>query len=168
MVPMKRLLLPLLLLALVLAAAGLHAWQEGEKAPPPLSIEAVKVEPASPAPDTLCRLSVTVRNAGTRRASAFEIAVRINGQELPAYKSRLYLQPIEPGTAGEIRLFNFWSSETGRPAPQDGKLAVEVTLTRASWVEKESKDGAEIWTPAGAVEGLPASKTVTLTMAKAK
>jgi hypothetical protein len=165
---MKRSLLPLaVLLILVLAAAGLPA-QQGDKAPPPLSIEAVKVEPASPAPDTLCRLSVTVRNAGTRRASAFEIAVRINGQELPAYKSRLYLQPIEPGATGEIRLFNFWSSETGRPAPQDGKLAVEVTLTRAAWVEKETKDGAEIWTPAGAVEGLPVSKTANLTMAKAK
>jgi CARDB len=166
---MKRSLLPLAaLLILVLAAAGLPAQQQGEKPAPPLSIEAVKVEPASPAPDTLCRLSVTVRNAGTRRASAFEIAVRINGQELPAYKSRLYLQPIEPGATGEIRLFNFWSSETGRPAPQDGKLAVEVTLTRAAWVEKETKDGTEIWTPAGAVEGLPVAKTVNLTMAKAK
>ena len=162
---MKRLAF---LLILLLAAPILFAQEGGEKAPPPLSIEAVKVDPASPAPDTLCRLSVTVRNAGTRRASAFEIAVRINGKELPAYKSRLYMQPLEPGATGEIRLFNFWSSETGRPAPQDGKLAVEVTLTRAAWVEKETKDGAEIWTPAGAVEGLPVSKTVTLTMAKAK
>lgn len=153
---------------LTLALSPLPAQEGGGKPAPPLSIEAVTVEPASPAPDTLCKLRVTIRNGGTRKASAFEIGVRINGQELPAYKSRLYLQPIEPGATGEIRLFNFWSTETGRPAPKDGKLAVEVTLTRASWVEKESKDGAEVWTPAGAVEGLPVSKTVTLTMAKAK
>ncbi|HYO14918.1 MAG TPA: CARDB domain-containing protein [Thermoanaerobaculia bacterium] len=166
---MKRSFLPLaVLLPLVLAAAGLSAQQGDEKPAPPLSVEAVKVEPSSPAPDTLCRLSITLRNAGARKASAFEIAVRINGQELPAYKSRLYLQPIEPGATGEIRLFNFWSSETGRPAPPDGKLAVEVTLTRAAWVEKETKDGAETWTPAGTVEGLPVSKTVTLTMAKSR
>lgn len=170
---MKRHPLPLaILLTLVLAAAGLGAAglgaQEGGKASPPLSIEAVKVEPASPAPDTLCRLSVTIRNAGPRKASAFEIGVRINGQDLPAYKSRAYLQPVEPGAAGEIRLFNFWSTETGRPAPKDGKLAVEVTLARASWVEKETRDGADVWTPAGAVEGLPVSKTITLTMAKSR
>jgi hypothetical protein len=164
---MKKHHLPLaVLLSLALANLAVPAQEGGGKAAPPLSIEAVKVEPASPAPDTLCRLSITVRNAGTRKASAFEIAVRINGTELPAYKSRLYLQPIEPGTARDIRLFSFWSSETGRPAPKDGKLAVEVSITRAAWVEKESKDGAEVWTPAGAVEGLPVSKTVTLTMAK--
>jgi hypothetical protein len=154
-------------LLLALAASPLPAQEEGKPAPP-LSIEAVRVEPASPAPDTLCRLSVAVRNAGTRRASHFEIAVRINGQELPAYRSRLYLQPIEPGATGEIRLFNFWSTETSRPAPRDGKLTVEVALTRASWVDKEVKDGAEIWTPAGAVEGLPVSKSVAVTLAKGR
>ena len=155
------------LLSLALAAPRLPARESDGKAAPLLSIEAVKVEPASPGPETLCRLSIIVRNAGHAKASAFEIAVRVNGTELPASRSRLYLQPVEPGATGEIRLSRFWSSETGRPAPADGKLAVEVTLTRAAWVERETKDGAEVWTPAGAVEGLPVSKTVNLTLGKA-
>jgi len=159
--PSKR--FPCLLLALLLSMA-LAARAEAPK--PMLTLEAVKIEPASPRPDTLCRLTVTLKNAGAQTASSLEFVVKVNDQELPAYKKRLYLVPVGPGATREVRLLNFWSSETGRPAPANGKLNVEVTLARASWAQKGSRDGAEVWTPAGPVEGLPASKNVTLTMAK--
>lgn len=147
------------------------AFTAAQPAPPEqpaasLSLESVQVAPAAPGPDTLCSLRVTVRNAGTRPASAFEFAVRVNGQELPAYQRRLFLSPIAPGATGEIRLFNFWSTEASRPAPKDGKLSVDVILAAASWMERKSQDGAEVWTPLGAVEALPATKSVTLTMKK--
>lgn len=162
---MRKLSLGFVALLLALAPAG--AQQAQDKARPVLTLEAVQVEPAAPGPDTLCRLRIKVRNAGTRRASAFELTVKVNGKELPAYKNRLYLDPVEPGATEEIRLFNFWSTEGSRPAPADGKLTVEVTLDRASWVNRETKDGAEVWSPLGPVEGLPATKSVTLTMGKA-
>jgi hypothetical protein len=153
----------LLLLPLLLGGA---ATTRAEAPKPSLTLEAVKVEPASPRPDTLCHLAVTLKNAGTQRASSLEFVVKVNGQELPAYKKRLYLVPVEPGATRELRLFNFWSTETGRPAPANGKLSVEVTLARASWVQKGARDGAEVWTPAGEIPGLPVTKSVTLTMAK--
>ncbi len=149
----------------VLALASTFSGSAQEKKPV-LTLEAVQVEPASPGPDTLCRLSVTLRNAGERPASELELAVKLNGRELPAYKGRLYLKAVEPGASREIRLFNFWSTEPGRPAPADGKLAVEVTLARAAWMQRETKDGAEVWTAAGPVEGLPITKAVTLQMGK--
>jgi len=156
---MKSVLLTALLLAPALAQ---------EKPPPPVTIEAVKVEPAAPGPDTLCRLSASVRNSGTRTASAFEIGVKLNGQEIPSSKKRLYLKPVEPGQAVEVRLPNFWSTEAGRPAPKDGRLNVEVVLLGASWTERETKDGAEVWKTLGSVPGLPMAKTVTLTLAKGR
>ncbi len=133
---------------------------------PALTLESVRVEPPSPGPDTLCRLSVTLRNAGEVPASALELTVKLNGRELSAYKDRLFLHAVEPGTAREIRLFNFWSTEPGRPAATDGKLTVEVTLARAAWMQREMKDGTETRTFAGPVEGLPLTKSVTLKLGK--
>ena len=145
-----------LLLGLILAAD-----------PPPakplqLTLEAVTVEPSSPTAETLCRLRVTVKNAGQDFASALELAVRVNGQELPAYKNRLFYDPVPPGTAKEVRLFNFWTTESGRPAPADGKLKVEVALKEAQWVEVKSEGGAEVWKPVGPVEGLPLAVSISL------
>lgn len=148
------------------ALASLGSPAPAQDAKPTLILESVKVDPAAPGPDTLCHLSVTLRNAGSRRASVLEFTVKVNGQELPAYKDRVYLQPVEPGASREVRLFNFWSTEPSRPAPANGKLQVEVTLARASWMDKETKDGAEVWTPAGPAEGLPTTKSLTLAMKK--
>jgi hypothetical protein len=161
-----RLFFPALLLSAVAVSIAVPVAIAAEAPSRPLTLEAVKIEPASPRPDTLCHLTVTVKNAGTQRASSLEFVVKINGQELPAYKQRLYLTPVEPGAAREVRLFNFWSTETGRPAPADRRLNVEVTLARASWAQKTARDGAEVWTPAGEVPGLPAAKSLTLTLAK--
>lgn len=157
---MKSVLLAALLLV--------PAFAQEKPSLPPVTIEAVKVEPAAPGPETLCRLSVSVRNSGNRTASAFEIAVKVNGQEIPSSKSRLVLQPVEPGKAAEIRLPNFWSTEAGRPAPREGRLAVEVVLTGASWMERTMSGDAEVWAPLGPVPGLPISKTITLTLAKGR
>lgn len=153
----------ILVLAVLALAAVPVASQEKKSA---LTLESVRIEPASPGPDTLCRLSLTLRNNGEHPASALELRVKVNGRELPAYKDRLYLQAVQPGTEREIRLFNVWSTETGRPAPADGKLTVEVTLARASWMRREMKDGAEVWSPLGPVDGLPVLKSVSLKLKK--
>jgi len=150
----------------LLAALALAASLGAQEKKPALILESVRIEPASPGPDTLCHLSVTVKNSGDRPASALELAVKLNGRELPAYKNRLYLKAVEPGATREIRLFNFWSTEAGRPAAADGKLTLEVTLARAAWMQRETKDGAEVWTAAGPVEDLPVTRSVTLKLGK--
>ena len=147
-------------LALVLAPAV------GAAKRPSLILESVHVEPASPGPDTLCRLRVTVRSTGERPASALQFAVKLNGRDLAAYKNRVYMQSIEPGAARELHLFNFWSTEAGRPAPGNGKLTLEVTLAGAAWMQREMKEGAEIWTPLSPVEGLPITKSLAVKMSK--
>lgn len=159
---MRKLLI--LLLFLVLA---------GAKSPDPgLTLESVKVDPASPGPDTLCRLSVTLRSIGgeggegKKTASALAFRVKVDGRELPVYKNELFFRPVAAGATAEVKLHNFWSNETGRPFPTNGKMTVEVTLAEAQWMDVKTENGAEVWTAAGPVEGLPVSKSVTLTLKK--
>ena len=150
--------LPILLLFLVLA---------GAKAPDAgLTLESVKVDPASPGPDTLCRLSVTLRSSGPKTASALAFRVKVDGHELPVYKKELFFRPVAAGATAEVKLHNFWSNETGRPFPSNGKMTVEVTLAEAQWMDVKTENGAEVWTAAGPVEGLPVSKSVTLALKK--
>jgi hypothetical protein len=160
----------LFVLAAVLALGAPHAAraQEAEKAAtPPLSIEAIVVEPGKPAADTLCRLSVKLGNAGDEVASQLAFQVKLNGQELGVYGNQLFMFPVEPGGENDLRLYNFWTTETSRSMPADGKLTVEVTLTEARWMKIENDDeGVEVWTPLGDVPGLPVSKSVTLEMQK--
>lgn len=153
-------LLPALLAGVLLIAA--------DKPPAPgLTLEAVQVDPASPGPDTLCRLSVTVGNTGAKTASALGFRVKVDGHELPVYRNELFFRPVAAGGKAEIRLHNFWSNETGRPFPAGGKMTVEVTLAEARWMDVKTENGAEVWTVSGPVEGLPVSKSVTLTLKKA-
>ena len=152
-----------LLLLLFIAIAGVA--QESKPAPG-LTLEAVKVDPASPGPDTLCRLSVTIKSAGAKTASALGFRVKVDGKELAVYGNELFFRPVPAGSTTEIKLHNFWSSETGRPFPANGRMTVEVTLAEARWMDVKTENGAEVWTPAGAVEGLPVSKSVTLTLAR--
>lgn len=151
------------LLAALLAPFAAVAAEPPAK-PAPLTVEAIEVKPPNPGPDTLCQLRVRVKNAGPRQTSALAFEVRVGGQELPVYRKQLYLQTIAPGATGEVRLFNFWTSETGRPAPADGKLKVEVALKEARWVEVKQEGGAEVWRPGGPVEGLPALATLTVAL----
>jgi hypothetical protein len=157
-------LLAALLASLAPLALSVAGAAEPAAKPAPLTVEAIEVKPPNPGPDTLCQLRVRVKNAGPRQASALAFEVRIDGQELAVYRKQLYLQTIAPGATGEVRLFNFWTSETGRPAPADGKLKVEVALKEARWVEVKQEGGAEVWRPAGPVEGLPSSAALTVAL----
>jgi hypothetical protein len=148
--------------ALVLASGALA----GADKPPAVALESIRVDPGATRPDLLHHLFVTVRNTGGLPVSALEFTVTVGGRSLRAYKERVFLDAVDPGAAREIRLLNFWSSEAGRPAPAN-PMKVEVSLLRAVWMQRESKDGATVWTPAGPVEGLPSAKTVMLAAEKA-
>ena len=122
-------------------------------------LESIEITPASPGPETLCRLTATVRNTGDQDVYSFGFDVELNGRALPVYRKQLFLQVIEAGESEVVALYNFWTSETGRPAPADGNLEVLVRLREARWVEvsqvEEDGEAVEVWTPAGAVSGLP-------------
>lgn len=130
--------------------------------PPGLSLAAIVVEPAAPAVDTLYRLRVRVQNTGRRPASYLVFRVRVGPHELPVYRNLVYLQTLPPDATTEVRLYNFWSNETGRPYPADGKLAVEVSLLEAKWVDVETKAEIETTVPLEAVAGLPATRSLPL------
>lgn len=162
--------------ALSLALLGALPGAAGAQTPaappaPTVTVEGVRVEPsgAEPRPlaaDTLCRLTVTLRNTGTEKASALGFRVRVNGQDLPVYANHLFYYLVEPGKTADLRLYNFWTTETSRPFPKDAKLAVEVALTESQWMRVAMEEGVEVWTPLGAVAGLPSAKAVTLDLQK--
>jgi len=155
----------ILLILLLTAVAGLA---QESKPVPLLTLESVRVDPASPKPDTLCKLSVSVKNAGTKTASALGFRVKVDGKELAVYQNELFFQPVAAGETAEVKLHIFWSNETGRPYPTGGRMTVEVTLTEARWMDVKTENGAEAWTLAGPVAGLPVSKSVTLALGKPK
>jgi hypothetical protein len=156
-----------LALALLSGLAPLAAASAQEGAPA-LVLAAVEVTPADPGDDTLCQLRVRVENRGERPASALGFEVRLDGQALAVYEKQLFYQKLPPGQTSEVRLFNFWTTETGRARPADGVLDVEVVLREAVWLEvtEEKEEGSdepiEVWTPVGEVSGLPAAKTLAL------
>ena len=107
-----------------------------------------------------------MRNSGDRAVYSFGFDVELNGRALPVYEKQLFLQVIEAGESAEVALYNFWTSETGRPAPEDGRLEVVVRLREARWVEvsevEEDGETVEVWTPVGEVAGLPQAASRTL------
>lgn len=163
---------PLLLLALLLTsplAPHARAQDEAPDAPedakPLLTLESVEVRPPegrSLGPETLARLTVQIVNRGEKTASALAFTVTVAGHELPVYARQVFLKSVPAGETTELALYNFWTSETGRPAPADGKLEVEVTLREARWMEVSEEEGAEVWTPVGEVAGLPSSASTTV------
>lgn len=158
----------------LLAVAGLPnagpvaAQEETAAAAPLLTIAAITVEPQKPAADTLCRLRVKIANAGDKIASRLAFGVSLNGQDLGVYGNQVFMYPVEPGSTAEISLYNFWTTETGREMPADGKLRVEVTLKEAAWTkvatETDEEGEIEVWSPIGPVENLPTSASLTLQM----
>lgn len=130
------------------------------------------VEGKAPGADTLVRLSVRIANRGEQIASALAFTVEVAEQELPVYTNQVFLKPIPPGETVELALYNFWTGETGRPAPADGKLAVEVALREAKWMNRSVEEGAEgeppveVWTPTGTVENLPVTASTVVTLKK--
>lgn len=162
---------PIVLLAAVslLAAGPVTAQEEGAAAlAPQLKIEEISVEPASPAADTLCQLRVKISNTGEQIASRLGFSVSLNGQDLGVYGNQIFMYPVNPGTTEEVSLYNFWTTETSRTMPADGKLRVEVALKEAVWTqvatETDEEGEIEVWTPIGPVEKLPTSATITLQM----
>lgn len=129
-------------------------------------LESIEITPATPGQETLCRLTATVRNAGDQDVYSFGFDVELNGRALPVYENQLFLQVIEAGESDAVALYNFWTSETGRPPPADGNLEVLVRLREARWVEvsevEEDGETVEVWTPAGDVSGLPQMVSRTL------
>jgi hypothetical protein len=101
---------------------------------------------------------VRLRNAGNRSASYFRFNVKINGQDVPEYKVYLYAVNIDPGTAGEVALNNFYS-----PAGTKA-FEVQVTLVEAQWMEVTKDRTSTTTTPTGAVAGLPIATSVSVTV----
>lgn len=156
-----------LVLATALLPAGVRA-QEAEDAPPPppLALESLTIEPAAPGPETLCQLRVKIANEGEKAATAFGFDVTVSGQRLPVYDNQLFLKVVPAGETVELALYNFWTSETGRPAPADGKMAVEVTLREARWVKVGDEKGVEVWDLQDEIGGLPVSTKTVVTLKK--
>ena len=149
----------------ILAVAALGAFpihaEEGKKPrTPPVTVEAVRVSPEKPGPDTLCKLAVRVNNRAERSVSGLGFTVKVNGIDLPVYENQRYLETIDPGETREISLFNFWSSETHRPPRKDGSLQVEVAVTEARWVEMTMEDEVPTWTLLEPVKKLPGALKV--------
>ena len=167
-----RSFLPALLGAALLAAPVVGQQEAATPpSPPPLVVETVTVTPERPAADTLYQLRVTLRNRGERIASQLAFRVTVAGQELPVYRNQLFMEAVPPGETFEVRLYNFWSSETGRAFPSDGRLPVEVALTEATWYSirdvEEEGETIEEWSPLEPVAGLPSVRAVTLGAATA-
>jgi hypothetical protein len=159
---------PLVTIFLLVAAVPATAVAQGsgeiksgetsaERGDSSLVLESLEVDPAKPGPETLCKLRVRIRNKGGQAASNFRFGVRINGQEIPIYKDHIYLQTVAAGAVGEVQLFNFWTTEAGRPAPEDGQLRLEVDLKEARRVEVKTEGQVTEYKPLGDVEGLPVS-----------
>jgi len=157
------LLTGLTVIASLLPGASVPAQETAEVAAK-LVVEEILVDPASPGADTLCKLSVKIRNDGTETASQFGFTVTINGEELTVYGNQLFMYPVQAGSSLEFPLYNFWTTETSRGMPPDGKLRLEITLKEAVWMKIELEDEVETWTPLGAVPGLPTSSEVVLEM----
>jgi len=167
----------LLLLAMSLGCRAAHAQQPpstgaapakaaGERTAPDLVLEAAEVTPRTAAADVLCQLRARIRNAGTQVASAFVFAVELDGHEVAVYRNHVFMDPIEPGETRSLRLYGFWTNETGRALPASGGLSVELTLVEARWMKAEKDaEGTLVWRDLGAVEGLPqvARQTVEIT-----
>jgi hypothetical protein len=129
----------------------------------PVTIEAVVVEPQSPAAGVLCRLSVRVKNAGTRAATSFRFKVSIDGREEATYANEVYAVNVDPATSGTIGLYNFWS-----PSPAKASFTVEVTLVEAQWAEVKREGKTTTTTPLGPVEGLPTTAVRSVSPATGK
>lgn len=152
--------------AFFLALSISSAAKASSPPPPPpasgLSLASITIEPAAVAADTLCRLRVEIRNSTPQPVSYLVFRVRVGGHQLPVYDKLVTLQTLPAAASTEVRLYNFWSSETGRPFPADGNLTVDVSLLEARWVRLETKDGEEVTTPLATVPGLPVSRSVAL------
>lgn len=164
-------------LCLFVAALALASVaQEGAPTGRPVWLERLEVGSTVPgsagkpvesiAVDTLYQLRVVIRNDDRGPLSGFHFVVEVEGVGLPVYVNQTFMALAPAGAATELRLYNFWSTETGRPAPKDGKLTLVVTLDETYRVTLGTEaDGTEVWTLGEQVAGLPQSIRVELPLA---
>lgn len=149
--------------SLVLALGAGAQVPEGATAP--LEVESIVIVPDPPAAETLCKLRVRIRNGSDKAISGLELRVALGGQELAVYRNQLFMDLLAARATTEIELFNFWTTESARPALADGKLRLEVSLERASWLEiTTAEDGTETWTLQDGVPGLPSAKQLDVVL----
>jgi archaellin len=159
---------PWFVAAFVLLGAGLLTNQQevatqgsaASQASSALRIAAIDVQPAVAAPDTLSKLKVRIRNDGSLPVSHLTFDVTVSSQRLAPYLNHVFLNTLQPGKETEVSLYNFWTSEAGRPFPKDGRLVVEVRLTGAEWIGKGNDAATR------SVKPLPPPLTLTLTQRK--
>lgn len=149
----------MVLSALGTAGLGFPAEAAGSS----VSIEAVTVEPQSPAAGGLCRLSVRLKNSGTQTATYLRFQVKVDGREEALYEVESYAVNVDPGVTAIIGLHGFWS-----PSAPKTSFPVEVTLTEAQWAQVKREGQTVTTTPLGLVEGLPVSSTLTVSAAPGK
>lgn len=128
----------------------------------PVVLEAVWLEPTGTEEPVLVRLAVELANRSERSLTAFGFDVEVEGVELPIYERQLFMRQLGGSETLTLDLYNFWSAETGRPAPADGRLDVRVTLREARWLEVKTENGMEIWETGDPVPGLPVAATARL------
>jgi hypothetical protein len=144
-----------LIAGLLIVPATAVAQTSAVSSAAPLRVVAVDVQPTVAAPDTLCRLKARIRNDGSEPASELTFQVTVNGQRLAPYLNHTFLNRLEPGKETEVPLYNFWSSEAGRPFPKDGRLVIAVQLTGARWVGTRGGTARD-------VKPLPSALSVTV------
>lgn len=184
----------LIVIAIGILVCGMSpVWSQEAAETPPSPVETtvelveILIEPARPAEaqsaprfsaDTLCTLTLRLRNRGPRPVSAFVFEVDIEGSTLPVYEKQVFMSLMPPSNAArsgsesptasadttyDLRLFNFWTSDSVRPAPTDGSLDVRVRLLDAQWVDARFEDdGTEVWSLEGTVPGLPIERAIAL------
>jgi hypothetical protein len=127
-----------------------------------VGVDAIIIEPASPAPATLCKLKVRLHNGGTQAVSYLRFNVKIDKQDVPTYKKQTYVINIDPGTADEVVLYNFYSPPVTKP------FIVQVILVEAQWVQVKKAGTSTTTTPSGPVAGLPLSASLSVRMSPGK
>ena len=132
-------------------------------APAPLAITAIALQPAKPAAGSLSKLRVTIANRGTRPVSGLRFRVEIAGTPLVVYERQLFIETLDPEGEHEVRLFNFWTSEPGRPLAAGDTLRLGVTLEAARFLSRDvSPEGDEILSLEEAVPGLPVKRELSI------
>ncbi len=153
------------------AATAAQAQAPTDEAPakPVLQLKGLSISPSKPGVDTLCKLRVTLSNSSPGVVSALRFDVSVGGTSLAVYERQVFMDALEPGKETEVELFNFWTTETGRPAPKDGKLAVTVSLREARSTTISTDDsGTETWTVGDPISALPSATTTTLVLVPPK
>lgn len=112
----------------------------------------------------LVSLSVEIANESERPITALGFEVVVEGVSLPVYDNQLFMQRLAPGETSTVELYNFWSGETGRPNPEDGRLDVTIRLREARWLTVTKEGTTDVWEVGDAVPGLPLEAKATLAL----